>query len=112
MKWYKKLYYGENARKVKYKIFGKIAKSRLTFDTFLIMLPSNKENLLDIMSADVLKQPHFKNKKIQDSIYIVGIAKGKEEALEVVRVIIDEVYQATKGFDIPKYLHFGNEKRM
>ena len=68
MKWYKKLYYGENARKVKYKIFGKIAKSRLTFDTFLIMLPSNKENLLDIVSADLLKQPHFKNKKIQDML--------------------------------------------
>lgn len=111
MKWYKKLYYGENARKVKYKIFGKIAKSRLTFDTFLIILPSNKENLLDIVSADFLKQSHFKNKKIQNTIYVIGIAKGKKEAFEVVRTIIDEVYQATKGFDIPKYLHFGNEKK-
>ena len=42
-----------------------------------------------------------------DKIYVVGLAKGREEALYLVRDIIDEVYSNTKGFDIAGYLHFG-----
>jgi len=109
MKWYKKLYCGENAKKAKYKMFGRIVKNKLTFDTFLIILPTNPQNLLDIISANFLKQPHFKKKRFQDEIYVVGIAKGQDEAFELVRIIIDEVYQATSGFDIPKYLNFGKK---
>ena len=33
MKWYKKLYLGDNAKEAKYKIFGKIRQNRFTFNT-------------------------------------------------------------------------------
>ena len=49
MKWYKKLYLGENAEKSRYKVFGRIKMNKFSFNTYLIVLPSNKENLLDIM---------------------------------------------------------------
>ena len=39
----------------------------------------------------------------------MGLAKGREEALYLVRDIIDEVYNATGGFDIREYLGFGNK---
>ena len=51
MKWYKKLYLGENAEKSRYKVFGRIKMNKFSFNTYLIVLPSNKENLLDIISA-------------------------------------------------------------
>ena len=89
MKWYRKLYIGENAKKDKYKVFGHIRKNRFCADTFLITLASNTCNILDIYSANMLLQPHFKNNLVRD--------------------IIDEVYNATGGFDIREYLGFGNK---
>lgn len=110
MKWYKGLYLGEKAVKDKYKILGKVVKSRFQADTFLIMLPSNPENVLDILPAAYLNQPHFNNKFYKNEIYVVGIAKGRDEALELVRSIVDEVYQATGGFNVSGYLHFGSKR--
>ena len=104
MKWYRKLYIGENAKKDKYKVFGHIRKNRFCADTFLITLASNTCNILDIYSANMLLQPHFKNKNVNEEIYVVGLAKGRDEALNLVRDIIDEVYNATGGFDIRESL--------
>lgn len=109
MRWYRNLYLGDNAKKAKYKVFGRIRKWKFTSDTFLITLPSSEENLLDITSANFLLQPYFKKKINLDKIYVVGLAKGREEALYLVRDIIDEVYNATGGFDIREYLGFGNK---
>ena len=69
MKWYRGLYMGEGARKAKYKVLGHVVKKKFSFDTYLITLPSNTSNILDIYSANVLLQPHFKKKCIQDEIY-------------------------------------------
>lgn len=110
MKWYKGLYLGEKAREDKYKILGKVVRSRFQADTFLIMLPSNPANVLDVVPAVYLNQPHFNKKFYKNEVYVVGIAKGRNEALELVRSIVDEVYQATGGFDISGYLHFGSKR--
>ena len=107
MKWYKKLYLGDNAKEAKYKIFGKIRQNRFTFNTYLIILSSNAHNLLEIISANELKQPFYKDKTVRNHIYVVGLAVGYDEALEVVERIIKEVYQATGGFDLQSYLEFG-----
>ena len=96
MKWYKKLYLGENAEKSRYKVFGRIRMNKFSFNTYLIVLPSNKENILDIISANMLLQPYFKKKENRENLYVLGIADGKDEALEVVRTIIDEVYTNTE----------------
>lgn len=110
MKWYRELYLGERAREDKYKILGKVVKSRFQADTFLIMLPSNPANVLDVVPAVYLNQPHFNNKFYKNEIYVVGIAKGRDEALELVRSIVDEVYNATGTFNISAYLHFGSKR--
>lgn len=101
---------GENARKAKYKILGRVVKKKLSFDTYLITLPSNPSNVLDVYTANVLLQSHFKEKQALKEIYVVGIAKGHDEALELVRNIIDEVYCNTGSFDISGYLKFGNKR--
>lgn len=94
-------------KKQNIKYLAEYEKGEFTSDTFLITLPSSEENLLDITSANFLLQPYFKKKINLDKIYVVGLAKGREEALYLVRDIIDEVYSNTKGFDIAGYLHFG-----
>jgi hypothetical protein len=107
MKWLRGLYLGEKAEAAKYKVFGRIRKNRFQLNTYLIALSDNPSNLLELFSANVLNQPYFKKKKNTKDLYIVGIAIGYKEGLEVIRQIIDEVYQNTGGFDIRGYLHFG-----
>ena len=110
MKWYKKLSLGENAEKSRYKVFGRIRMNTFSFNTYLIVLPSNKENILDIISANMLLQPYFKKKENRENLQVLGIADGKDEVWEVVRTIIDEVYTNTGSFNISGYLHFGDRR--
>ena len=112
MKWYRNLYLGEGAKQSKYKMFGRIRRGRFQLDTYLITLSDNPDNLLDMFSANVLKQPYFKKQKgiHAREIYVVGLAKGYVEGLEVITAIIDDVYQQTGAFDIPGYLKFGRKR--
>ena len=107
MKWYKNLYIGDKAKKAKYKVFGLMRKNRFTIDTYLITIADNPDNILDIYSANVLKQPHFK-KKNRSEIYVVGLAKGRDEAFELVRTIVDETYHRTGKVDVADFLKFGS----
>ncbi len=77
MKWYRYLYLGDNARKAKYKTFGLIRKNRFTIDTYIVAISVNPDNILDVYSANMLKQPHFKNKSYRDKVYVVGLAEGQ-----------------------------------
>ena len=49
--------------------------------------------------------------KRQDKVYVVGLAKGRDEALELVRCIVDDTYSHTGGVDVAGYLRFGTELR-
>jgi len=67
---------------------------------YLITLSSNNENLLDIFDSSLILQPHYK----REDMFIVGIACGYDEAVEVATQIIDELYRNTGDFDIRQYL--------
>ncbi len=110
MKWYKKLYLGDNAKKAKYKVFGKICRNRFSYNTFLITLSDTPGNLLEIYSVNLLKQPYYREKEVKKNIYVVGLAAGYNEAVNVMQQIIEEVYAATGAFDIRSYLKFGLKK--
>lgn len=107
MKWYRPLYLGEKAKAAKLKTMKKVKEKRVQRDTYFITLPSNPANLLDIISANQLLWPYYRRRRVRKKIWVIGIAKGKEEAFELVRTIVDEVYQKTGGFDIREYLKFG-----
>lgn len=106
MKWYRKLYLGENAKKAKYKIIGRVQTSKFQNDTYLITLASSQGNLLDIYLANFLLQPHFKKAHVLDDICVVGIAKGRDEAFQLVADIVSDVYTDTGGFKLKEYCRF------
>lgn len=108
MVFYKHIIFGEKAKKTKYKIFRHLKKNDFSIDTYLITFPSNPNNLLDIISSNELLQAHYKNSKIQDKLFVIGIAKGKDEAFLIVRDLIDRVYKETGGFNIKAYLGINN----
>lgn len=101
MRWYRKLYVGETAKKDRYRIVGKVRWGRLQKkDAYLITLASNEANLLDIYPANTMLWPYFR----KNNVLIIGIAKGYEEAVELACHIVAEVYTATAGFDIRSYI--------
>lgn len=100
MKWYKKLYVGDIAREKKHTMIGKIRFRRFQRDAYLITLPSNGNNLLDIYPSYVLLQKAYKGQEL----FVVGLACGYEEALEVTRRVVEDVYQNTGGFDVRAFV--------
>ena len=100
MRWYNDLYAGESIRHKIEKMKWKIRHNAGQIDVYVISLASNPQNLLDIIPAQELLQKAYPKR----DMYVVGLAGGYDEALEVVTQIIDEVYQQTGGFAIAAYL--------
>lgn len=104
MIWYEDLYVGESivhkTRKVKWKILHNAGQIGI----YVITLASCSKNLLDIIPSQELLQKGYPKK----DLYVVGLARGYEEAVEVAVSIVDEVYQQTGGFAVRTYLE---EKR-
>lgn len=96
MKWYSDLYIGENARKNQNRILRQIRARGKARNIFLVALPANPSNLLDIIPSRFAF--HY------DHLHVIGVAKGKQEACEVAASIIDEVYRETGAFDVTRYL--------
>lgn len=102
MKWIDDLYVGEGAKKNKEKIIWKIKHNAGMINVYVIAFASNDKNLFDIINSAVLLQKGYPKK----DLIIVGIAKGYDEAVEIVRIIIDETYKKTGGFDVRNYIKY------
>lgn len=101
----KNLYCGEKAEDQKRKIIWRLKHSAGMVKAYVITFPSNPGNLLDIYHNAQLLQPYYKKKEL----FVVGIAWGYEEALQVVEMIIKEVYENTGGFHVKAYLQSKEE---
>lgn len=100
MKWYEDLYLGDSIRHKHKKVKWKIIHDAGQPFVYVITLPANKENLLDIIPSWELMQKYYPKKNLK----IVGIAGTYGEALEVVTEMLLEVYHITGGFRIEEYL--------
>lgn len=99
LRWNKRLYIGANVKEPE-KIKEKINQNKFVPGIFLITLSSNPDNLLEIISALMLKQDTLRSLCPE----IIGIAHGKEEAMKLVESILNQVYQETGTFQVQNYL--------
>ena len=106
MKWHSDLYVSESIGKNVSKIKWKINHNAGTINTYVIALPSNPDNLLDMIPTYELMQKAYPKK----NIHIIGLAKGYEEGINLIQEIIQEVYDATGAFNIRDYLNLKGEK--
>ena len=86
--WYNDLYVGEIASRRKCRIIRNIKKHKNQVGVYVITLPSNKDNLLDIYPSVVLNQKHFLNRRID----IIGICGSREEAFSLTTDIVFDCY--------------------
>ena len=100
MIWYDKLYVGESMIHKTNKVKWKIRHNAGQIKIYIITLPSNRENLLDIIPSYELLQKGYPKK----GLYIVGLAKGYDEAVELAGTIVAEVYRHTGAFAVTDYL--------
>ena len=104
MRWYENLYVGSSITHKAEKIKWKIRHNAGQINIYVITLASNPQNLLDVIPAWELMQKAYPKK----NLFIIGLAHGYDEALELVKQIVDEVYHNTGGFDVSSYI---NEKK-
>lgn len=100
MKYYKYLYLSEGLEKKKDKIIQKLEKNKFQVSIHLVTLSGNEKNHLEILNSVLLLQPDFP----KEELFVAGIAKSYDEALELVEKITREVYDNTRGTDIRNYI--------
>ena len=100
MKYYKHLYLSEGLEKKKDKIIQKIEAGKILPGIFLVTLAPDEKNQLEIHRYILLLQPVFH----REELFVVGISKDYEGALELVEEITQEVYNKTKSAYIRSYI--------
>ena len=97
--WASHLFIGNKMKKKQKKAIVSINQREATFEIYCITFASNPNNLFDIMNANELLFPHYQRIEVN----IVGLAKGKQEAIDLVQKMLMEVYKKTGGFDVRAY---------
>ncbi len=103
MEWYRNLYASDSIAGKVNRIKWKINHNAGMVSVYVIAFPSNPNNLLDIIPARELMQKSYPKR----NMIIIGLAKGYQDAMELVRRIIDETYQNTGTVDVRAYLKEG-----
>ena len=102
MQWYSHLYVGRRAKRHRYAIIQGIREERLQPEVYVITSPQNGENLCDIYPSALLLVPSEKKKERM----ILVIAVTYWEALEVVRRMVDDLYQKTGEVSAEAFARF------
>lgn len=92
MKWYRKLYIGESINQGIDEIISDIEVNKNTRKKFLITLPANDKNMLDIITAGMGILVSWRN------VYVIGVAGSRMEAVNMTSEILTSVYNETGDF--------------
>lgn len=98
LKWCKDLRIGEGVKKAD-KIRRKLNHGKIVPGVYLITFSENPRNLLEIIPALTIIQQSAADICPE----IIGLAGDKDEAVDMVMEIIQEVYDATGDFRIEEY---------
>lgn len=99
IQWASQLYVGVNMEEKKDNAIAMINNKQATYGVYCITFASQPDNLFDIMDANELLFPHYSKVKLT----IIGLAKGREEAIMLVHDMLMEVYRETGAFDVRTY---------
>ena len=102
MKYYSNLYVSERLKKKKDKVIARLERRKIQPDLHVILLPECDHNQLEIVNAMYLLQPGYP----REGRMVVGIAKGFEEAVELVEEISREVYSGKGTGRLTCYIFF------
>lgn len=100
IRWLEPLFVSESAVKEQKRLVKRIKKRRGLLDIYVLMMPANDEDQLEIMNANYLLQPWYQKRDVT----IVGLAKTKQSAVELLIRMVDEAVKSQGTPDIKSYL--------
>lgn len=89
-----RLYAGKKAAPIKKQILECLQKKVFQPEVYVITPPKNGNHILDIYPSALFQLPSYREK----NDLILGIAVTYWEALEVVRDMVEDMYQTTGAF--------------
>lgn len=105
MRWWTHLYMGENASRNRVSILEGMRKGKMLVDTYVITLPESGNHILDILPVSLLTRQQRDGK----TFWFWG-RKGYERQLQIVRSMVDDMYQKTGAFNWKAYMESLPEK--
>ena len=90
------LYVGESISSIEYQIIEKVYKGKVVPNLYLIVFSTNPENMLDIIPEHEIMQKHYP----KSGLKVVGIARGKKEAIGLVQQMIEASLVETGSADV------------
>ena len=106
MRWWNHLYMGEQAARLRPSLLRRMREGSFLPDTYVITLPESGNHILDILPVSLLTRQERDGK----DFLVLGIARGYEEAAQVVRSMVDDMYQKTGAFNWKAYMESLPEK--
>lgn len=100
MRWYEDLYVGYNLLDKKRQVMRKIKKGKKQLNTYVITLPQNDYDTLEIYPSNILTQKWYRD----SDMVVVGIAQGMEEALDMMQLIVMDCLHDTGEVKVKKYI--------
>ena len=99
MKLCKDIRLGEKVSGKRFELTWKLKHNRPSGSIYVVVLPEVvPENLMEICAYEELRR------KKQSERTVIAAAANKSEAIEVVRALIEEMYQKTGGFDVKSFM--------
>ena len=95
-----KNYYVGDGIKNPEKIIEKLQAGKPAWGIYLLTLSGNKNNLMEILPASMLMQKSF----FELCPDILGMAKGKENAIEMAAELLEDMYRRTGSFAVEEYM--------
>ena len=100
MIWYDDLFVGKSiSPRKKKRIIRKVNRRSIFSSAYLLTLPANPDNLLDIINTQVVRQRYYPRK----DLVVIGLAGNYEEALMLAGEIVCGVYAARGDFRLREY---------
>ena len=100
MKWAKKLLFGEQAGKKRTSYLWKLKRGKGVPGLSAIVLSETSPNQFDIIDTGLLMWKKYP----KEDLILVGIAKGQDEAMEVISRLSEEVFKETGTADMKSYV--------
>ena len=94
------LFVSESLEKKKNQVIKELMEKKIHPSVYIIYLSQGEQNHLEFFSSALLKQHVFDNK----TLFVVGIAKGYDDAMYLIEKITQQVLTETGGTDFRHYI--------
>lgn len=108
MIWYDDLFLGASISKRRMRRMVRKVRMRSLWNYgYLLTLPANPDNLMDIISVQVVRQRAYPKRQM----YVIGLAGSYHEAQMLAGEILGSIYAARGDFDLTAYIRQGREEQ-